>query len=529
MNFASWKVLQGATFTRDDPQYRGLGRTTVAASTTATVPSSPSIARSSPHAFSPDLFLYALLGRFDGYFPGYSSLLAKNPNCLTWVVLKAHTNNTAGEVTLRSADPRVPPQVNFRYFGEGNDGQSGEGSDLAAVAEGVALARRLAAPLRQNGHDREGRAPGRRRTRRDAAGVRAEQRLGAPRLVHVSHRARGGRRRGVERLQGARRAGAPRGGRIRFPADPRLLHRERDLHDRREGRGRDPPPPRALRPRPARCTHPRTRDLNIVARTAAVPAGPGARGRSQSPDPYRRPRVVHFVGCLSSRSTACRSPMDTCRCSTPSRCSIEPGSASPSSGRNGTGKSTLLRAISGEQPPDAGTVWLQPGVRVARLEQDVPLSDARAGVRRRGRRARRPQRAGRRTTITRRSRSRSDEHAARCSSGSAHCSTSSKSATAGARAARRAGARRGWSCPPTPIVDTLSGGWRRRVLLARALVAQPDLLLLDEPTNHLDIEAITWLETFLAEYAGAVVFVTHDRAFLQRARDADRRARSRAR
>jgi choline dehydrogenase len=156
MNFPAWKVLEGATFTREDSQYREWAehRRGVYAGNGAIL---SVVARSGPGAPSPDLFLYALLGRFEGYFPGYSSLLADNPNCLTWVVLKAHTNNTAGEVTLRSADPRTPPAVNFHYFDEGNDTR---GEDLKAVAAGIRLARALAAPLVADGRIAREEVPG---------------------------------------------------------------------------------------------------------------------------------------------------------------------------------------------------------------------------------------------------------------------------------------------------------------------------------------------------------------------------------
>ena len=147
MNFPAWEALEGATFRNGDRLYKDwANRGDGVYKTNGAVVSV--IARSSPAAFSPDLFLYALLGRFEGYFPGYSSLIAQNPNCLSWVVLKAHTNNTAGQVSLRSADPLDAPDINFHYFDEGNDTR---GEDLKAVAAGITLARKLAAGLRKEG------------------------------------------------------------------------------------------------------------------------------------------------------------------------------------------------------------------------------------------------------------------------------------------------------------------------------------------------------------------------------------------
>ena len=160
---------------------------------------------------------------------------------------------------------------------------------------------------------------------------------------------------------------------------------------------------------------------------------------------------------------------------------VEAGERIAIIGRNGAGKSTLMQIIAGELPPDAGTVWRQPGTRVTRLVQDVPLSANRTVA-----------------EVVGEGLGALDPHDEWQRSHQADMVMSRL------------------QLPPEVNVDTLSGGWKRRVLLARALVGQPELLLLDEPTNHLDIEAITWLESFLAEYQGAVMFVTHDRTFLER-------------
>jgi len=159
---------------------------------------------------------------------------------------------------------------------------------------------------------------------------------------------------------------------------------------------------------------------------------------------------------------------------------IEPGERLCLLGRNGEGKTTLLRLIRGEIEPDEGEVLRQQGLRIALLAQDVPRD--RGGT------------------------------VAECvAEGLQH-----EEHPADRLDHRVLTIISRMGLDPDASFQDLSSGLKRRVLLAQALVQEPDILLLDEPTNHLDIDAIRWLETFLSRAGGTLVFVTHDRVFLER-------------
>ncbi|MGH6944968.1 MAG: GMC family oxidoreductase, partial [Geminicoccaceae bacterium] len=156
MRFAHWESLAEARFANDDPLYRdwAAGRDSLYGTSGAGL---GVITRSTPERPLPDLFCMPLLARFFGYFPGYATALADQLNYLSWSILKAHTENRAGEVSLRSADPRDPPKVAFRYFEEGSD-QAGQ--DLAAVISGIRFVRSITERPKADGLIEEEELPG---------------------------------------------------------------------------------------------------------------------------------------------------------------------------------------------------------------------------------------------------------------------------------------------------------------------------------------------------------------------------------
>lgn len=180
-------------------------------------------------------------------------------------------------------------------------------------------------------------------------------------------------------------------------------------------------------------------------------------------------------------------------------------------GRNGTGKSTLMKLISGEYQPDKGEIQYRDNLRISVLDQQLPVSGDEVvfDVVRQG--------LSRQIQLIEDFTKLSDQ-------------SLDKNGLKDLEALQsRIEAGGGWQpdqqvetiisqldLPKESSMSDLSGGWRRRVALARALVSKPELLLLDEPTNHLDISTIEWLEHVVRGYRGSVIFVTHDRTFLEK-------------
>lgn len=179
-------------------------------------------------------------------------------------------------------------------------------------------------------------------------------------------------------------------------------------------------------------------------------------------------------------------------------------------GRNGEGKSSLLKIIAGSLAPDGGEVAIPDGVEVSVLPQELPEAgesrvwDIVAGA------------------FPETARLLDEFAALSADAGEASMKQLQKvqdqlDALDGWRFDQRIRqVLQEYGLEPDMRMATLSGGWQRRVLLARAMVTNPDLLLLDEPTNHLDVPAIRWLENALEQFSGAVLFVSHDRAFIRR-------------
>ena len=190
---------------------------------------------------------------------------------------------------------------------------------------------------------------------------------------------------------------------------------------------------------------------------------------------------------------------------------IENGERVALVGRNGTGKSTLLKIIDGEITADSGDIIRQQSLHITRLEQEIPdnlegsvydvvaagLGDLGATI------------ADYHHVIHELDKPGNMDRMEKLQAVIEHAKGWDMEQQINQTLSRL-------SLPEDTLFETLSGGLKRRVLLARALVNTPDLLLLDEPSNHLDIEAIQWLEEFLLSANITLIFITHDRAFLKR-------------